>query len=92
MDTVLLSSALTGVAVFAALMAIFDPLFDRPETPVDAGKAIAMPRHRYASILVTRHDRKIPVSSSSTAAGRRTNWPSAVEVTGATSSGLTATR
>jgi Flp pilus assembly protein TadB len=51
MDTVLLSSALTGVAVFAALMAILDPLFDRPETPVDAGKAIAMPRHRYERLV-----------------------------------------
>src|SRR3989304_3572705 len=51
MDTVMLSSVLTGVAVFAALMAIFDPLFDRPETPVDAGKAIAMPRHRYERLV-----------------------------------------
>ncbi|HEV8697696.1 MAG TPA: hypothetical protein VGQ89_08385 [Candidatus Limnocylindrales bacterium] len=51
MDTVLLSSVLTGVAVFAALMAIFDPLFDRPETPVDAGKAIALPRHRYERLV-----------------------------------------
>ena len=29
MDTVLLSSVLTGVAVFSLLMFIFDPLFDR---------------------------------------------------------------
>ena len=51
MDTVLLSAILTGIAVFSLLMFIFDPLFDRPETAVDAGKAIALPRHRYERLV-----------------------------------------
>lgn len=51
MDTVLLSAILTGVAVFSLLMFIFDPLFDRPETEIEAGKAIAMPRHRYERLV-----------------------------------------
>ena len=51
MDTVLLSAILTGVAVFSLLMFIFDPWFDRPETEIEAGKAIAMPRHRYERLV-----------------------------------------
>jgi tight adherence protein C len=51
MDTVLLSALLTGVAVFSLLMFIFDPLFDRPQTQIEAGKAIALPRHRYERLV-----------------------------------------
>lgn len=51
MDVGLLSAVLTGLAVVGLLMAIFDPFFDRPATPVEAGKAIALPRHRYERLV-----------------------------------------
>jgi Flp pilus assembly protein TadB len=51
MDSVLLGSLVAGVAVFALLMTIFDPLFERPATPVEAGRAIALPRHRYERLV-----------------------------------------
>ena len=51
MDPVLLSSVATGVAVFSALLAIFDRLLATAPSRVEAARAVAMPRHRYERLV-----------------------------------------
>ncbi len=51
MDLVLAASLLTGVAVFALLMAIFDPWLRPAVSRVEAAKAVATPRHRYERLV-----------------------------------------
>jgi Flp pilus assembly protein TadB len=51
MDTVLLSSILTGVAVFSLLMFIFDPWLFPPQPKLDAVRASVLPRERYERLV-----------------------------------------
>ncbi|MEW5991658.1 MAG: type II secretion system F family protein [Chloroflexota bacterium] len=51
MDTVLLSSILTGVAVFSLLMFIFDLWLFPPQPKLDAVRASVLPRERYERLV-----------------------------------------
>src|SRR5262245_1670967 len=51
MDTVLLSSILTGVAVFSLLMFIFDPWLFPPQPKLDAVRASVLSRERYERLV-----------------------------------------
>src|SRR6266540_271163 len=52
MDSVVLGSVLTGVAVFFLLMAIFEPWMETP-VRLDAVRAAGLPRHRYERLVST---------------------------------------
>src|SRR3970282_1575873 len=52
MDTVLLSSILTGVAVFSVLMFIFEPWLFPPQPKLDAVRASVLSRERYEPLLL----------------------------------------
>jgi Flp pilus assembly protein TadB len=52
MDTVLLSSVLTGIAVFSLLMFIFDPWLFPPQPRLDAVRASVLSRERYERLVV----------------------------------------
>src|SRR5919201_1764045 len=51
MDIVLLSSILTGVAVFSLLMLIFEPRLFPPQPKLDAVRASVMSRERYERLV-----------------------------------------
>jgi Flp pilus assembly protein TadB len=51
MDTVLLSSILTGIAVFSLLMFIFDAWLFPPQPKLDAVRASVLPRERYERLV-----------------------------------------
>ena len=52
MDTVLISSILTGVAAFSLLMFIFDPWLFPPHPKLDAVRASVLSRERYERLVV----------------------------------------
>src|SRR3990172_5060433 len=52
MDTVLLSSILTGIAVFSLLMFIFEPWLFPPQPRLDAVRASVLSRERYERLAV----------------------------------------
>src|SRR3990170_2076554 len=52
MDTVLLSSILTGIAVFSLLMFIFEPWLFPPQPKLDAVRASVLSRERYERLVV----------------------------------------
>jgi Flp pilus assembly protein TadB len=52
MDSVLLSSILTGVAVFSLLMFIFEPWLFPPQPKLDAVRASVLSRERYERLVV----------------------------------------
>ena len=52
MDTVLLSSILTGLAVFSLLMFIFEPWLFPPQPKLDAVRASVLSRERYERLVV----------------------------------------
>ena len=52
MDTVVLGSFLTGVAVFSLLMFIFDPWLFPPQPKLDAVRASVLSRERYERLVV----------------------------------------
>src|SRR5919201_2592179 len=52
MDIVLLSSILTGVAVFSLLMLIFEPWLFPPQPKLDAVRASVLSRERYERLVV----------------------------------------
>jgi tight adherence protein C len=52
MDSVVLGSVLTGVAVFFLLMAIFEPWMET-HVRLDAVRAAGLPRHRYERLVST---------------------------------------
>jgi Flp pilus assembly protein TadB len=51
MDTVLLSSILTGIAAFSLLMFIFDAWLFPPQPKLDAVRASVLPRERYERLV-----------------------------------------
>src|SRR6266516_633539 len=52
MDTVLLSSILTGLAVFSLLMFVFEPWLFPPQPKLDAVRASVLSRERYERLVV----------------------------------------
>ena len=54
MDLVLVAGVLAAVAVFAALMAIFDAWLRPGADRVEAARAVALPRHRYERLVAAQ--------------------------------------
>src|SRR3972149_11059868 len=52
MDTVLLSSILTGIAVFSLLMSLFDPWLSPPQPKLEGVRAGVLSRERYERLVV----------------------------------------
>ena len=51
MDLVVLTALLAAIAVFAVLMAVFDPWLRPAQDRVEAARAVALPRHRYERLV-----------------------------------------
>ena len=54
MDHLLVAGLLAAVAVFAALMAIFDPWLRPVADRVEVARAVALPRHRYERLVAAQ--------------------------------------